>query len=521
MNELRSLLTLELRSLYGINRFRHTKDPRERNRYWLLTGVWMLVAAMVVFYVGGLVWGLCSLGLEELVPAYLVTVASMLILIFGIFSAGSRIFGQRGYDLLASLPVSAQSIVLSRFLTLYLEDLVFAGAVMLPGVAVYGVLVQPKPVFYAVALLGTALIPAIPLVISVLLGTAVLAISSRMKNKSLVQTVLMVALVLVILLGSFSLETVTQAQLAKLAQTVGALLEKIYLPGVWLGNAMSHGHLQGLLLFVLASVTVAALAVWLVSRNFHTIAHRLGSDSARHDYRMGTLQSRGLRKAMYLREAKRYFSSSIYVTNTIIGPILGTVLSVGICVTGLDGIQSTFPVDITGLLPFGVAAVFCTMTTTSVSISMEGKQMWTVKSLPIPVKIWLDSKILLNLSLMLPCYLVSAGALTLATRPNLVQTLWIFAVPAVMMLFSTVIGITVNLKFHSFDWEKEETVVKQSFSAMAGGFAGFLTAAAFGAAVFAVPSQYADLAKGLGCLLLVALTALLYRRNNQADMSKL
>ncbi len=525
MNEIRTLLALELRSLYGINKYCHTKDIKAKNRYRVLMAAWVILIFTVFAYVGGLIYGLCILGLNTIVPAYLTVLASLLILAFGLFTAGNRIFGQRGYDILMSMPVKPSSIVISRFLSLYAEDLLLTAAVMLPGVATYGYLQRPDFVFYLAAALGTLLIPAIPLVISTLLGTLILAVSARMKRKSMVQTVLMVLLVIGVLAGSFAMgnsaEKFTAEMFSRLAQTIASLLERIYLPAMWLNAAMVQASIAHLLLFALVSLGAMGVTVLVVAKNFCGIASRLQSFSAKHNYKIGSMESRGVLKALYIREAKRYFSSSIYVTNTILGPILGAVMAVALCVTGVDSIQNALPVDVKGILPFVFAAVFCMMTTTATAISMEGKQFWTVKSLPIPTKTLLDSKILLNLSLMLPFYIVSVVAMAIATKPNFLQLLWLLLLPGAIIVFVVVFGITVNLKFHSFDWEEEGTVVKQSLPAALGGFAGFFLSLILAGAVLAIPAQYGNLLRAAICLALFVATIWLYRRNNRVDLSAL
>ncbi len=526
MNEILLMTRLELGSLYGINRFLYTKDKKEKNRFWLQGCAWVLVIAMVAFYTGGLAWGLCFLGLGEIVPAYLTVLSSMLILAFGIFTAGSRIFGQRGYDILMSMPIKSRSIVAGRFLCLYAEDLLFTLVILLPGFAVYGICQQPGIGFYLLAALIALLIPGIPLVLSVLLGTVILAVSSRMKRRSLAQTLLSLALVVAVLAGSFGLtgvedSSISPEQLASLAQSISGLLGKIYSPAVWVGEALIHGSVAYLGLFCGVSVAAVAAALVAVSRFFQAISRGLRNVSARHDYKIGTMESRSLCKALWIREGKRYFSSSVYVTNTIIGPILGAIMAVALCVVGMDAVTGALgaSLDVPGLLPFAFSAVFCMMNTTCVSISMEGKEFWAIKSLPIPTKALLDSKVLLNLSLMAPFYLVSVVSMAIATRADWLQLVWLALIPAGISLFSVVLGITVNLRFRSFDWEKEETVVKQSLPAMLGGFAGFLLAVALGLLVSSVPAQYADGVKLIVCAALFLGTALLRINNNKTNLA--
>lgn len=526
MNELRALMLLELRSLYGFNKARYTKDRKERNRSRAMVLIWAFLGVLVFSYVAALVHGLWVLDMAEIVPDYLCMVASLLILGFGLFVAGNRIFGARGYDLLASSPITTYKLVLSRFLSLYVEDLVFAAAIFLPGLAVYGMHLRPAAGFYLAALVGMVLLPAIPLVISVLLGTLLMAISSRMKHKSAVQSALMVLFVIGVLLASFIGNTgdqqISQEQWATLAQSIGAMIGRVYPPAGWL-HAACQGSWLHLLLFIGVSLGAMAAMVWVVSARFHGIMRRLMSFSAKHSYRLKTMERRNLIKALYLREAKRYFASSIYVTNTIVGPIMGAMMAIALCVAGLESVQRAIPVplDIPGLLPYVFSAVFCMMTPASVSISMEGKQIWIVKSLPIPTKTWLDSKILLNLSLMLPFYVISEIAFVIGTKPDLGSLIWLLLVPASIMVLAVVLSIRVNLKLHSFDWEKEETVVKQSLPAMLGCFAGFLISAGLGLLVFLLPETARGLANGGVCLLLWAVTAVLYLGNNKVRIELL
>ncbi len=527
MNEIRFLTVLELRNLYSINKIRYTKDRKRKNQYRILTGVWIFLLLMVLGYVGGQVYGLCYLGLNEIVPSYLVAISSVLILVFGFFRAGATVFGSRGYDLLSSMPLKTGSIVISRFLGLYVEDLLLTALIFIPGFTVYGICVRPGMEFYLLILLCGVFVPAIPLVVSLLLGTLILAVSSRVRHKSLMQTALMLILVIAILVGSFTLpsaaENWTADYLASLADMVGKQIQSLYPPAHWISDTLMEGSWTGLVLFLSVSTAMMAVAIGTAAALFHTIIQGLQSHSASHNYRIQRLKSQSLLKALYLRELKRYFSSSIYVTNTIIGPILGCLMSLALLIAGPDSLDSLLPgmAELDTLIPFIYAAVSCLMNTTSVSISMEGRQFWIVKSLPVPVKTLFDSKLLLNLTLLLPSYVLSEVFLILALKPDLMELIPLLLIPLSMMLLSIVLGITVNLKLHSFDWEKEEQVVKQSAAAALGGMTVPLLCAAAGAVAFLLPDSL-QLPVNLGiCAVFLISALLLYRHNNRTVLSKL
>ncbi len=523
MRDVWSLTALELRSLYGLNKFRYTKDRKEKNRCSLVFGVLIFLIIMVFTYMGGLVYGLCTLNLSEIVPAYLIVLSSLLVIAFGLFSAGHTLLTNRGYEMLSAMPITPDSIVISRFLSLYVQELIPTLVILLPGGTVYAVLQKPGLAFYLTYLPAAMLIPLIPLVISALLGTLILAVSSRMKNKSLVQTVLSVVLVLGILAASFTVSgaTITPEALSQLAETLSDLFTRLYPPALWLTNTMLGRGITGLLLFATVSLGTAALFLWLLTRCFSGLIRGLYTVTARHRYEIGAMSRRSLLKALYLREVKRYFSSSIYVTNTVLGPILGCAFSGFLCFGGLEIITVSLPVDISGLLPVLVASVFCLMTTTATSISMEGKQFWVVQTLPIPAKALLDSKLLLNLTLILPCYVLSEIFLFLTLRPGFWELLWMLLLPAALILFSLVWGITVDLKLHRFDWEKEEQVVKQGASAALGGMAGSLLSILIAGLLLLVPPVLKNPIRALLAAALLLICGILYRRNSRTKLEAL
>lgn len=527
MRQIKHLTKLELCNLFGLNLFRFSKDRSARNRTKLLMGAWVFVIIMVACYVGGLSYGLSLLGMSEVIPAYLITIASLVMFFFGIFKAGSVIFARGGYDILCSLPVSQTAIVVSRYMRMYVENLLFGLVVMVPGMAVYGWFIRPEISFYLIGVLVLLMLPLLPITAAVIIGAAVTGISSRMKHKSLAGALLSVFVVLLVLLGTSKMavleDSVTSEMLTNFAETVYVLLKKIYAPAVWMGSAMVTGNLSVCIGCLVLSLSVFAVMTILVSAQFHSICRGLYSSFAKHDYQIGSMERQSVLTALYKRELKRYFASSVYVTNTIMGPILGMILAVSLLFVDIGPMLQSLPmeIDVMRVAPFLLAAVFTMMTTVSVSVSMEGKEWWIAKSLPLSTKSILDSKILLNLSLMLPFFLISELALTAALKPNLLELFCLIIIPAVIIVFACVYGITVNLHFPVLNWESDVTVVKQSGAAMLGGMGGFLVSLIGTAAVLVMPGQFADLLNAAVCAALMGMTVVLYQKNNRTDLREI
>lgn len=526
LSQVRILTRTKLHNFFGLNVLRFSRDKRVKRRAELLTVLYIFLAVILAVYVGALSYGLCLLSLEEVVPAYLITISSLLIFFFGIFKAGGTIFKKEGYDILSSLPVTQSAIVISRFLRLYMENLLFAFAVAAPGLAVYIWFVKPGGAFFLFGLWGILLVPALPIVGAILIGALITALASRMKYKSLVISGLSILAVLAIFLGSSRLSAmegeIDMEMLKNFSGVVFSVLERIYPPAVWLGRAMADMDLGKILLCTAAFAGICVAAIVLIASRFHGICRNLYGTSAKHNYQMRNLKKDSVRKALVIREIKRYFSSGTYVTNTIIGPVMGTIFAGAVLVTGMDRVKELFPVpvDIGAYIPFVLAGIFCMMNTTCVSVSMEGKNWWIVNSLPLSAKSVLDAKILMNLIVMLPFYLIAEVMLSIALRPALPDQIWLLLIPVVMILFSCVFGVTVNLHFPVFTWESEVSVVKQSAASMLGGLGGMLLAIAFIVVNTVVPGSSA-LLKAVCCIAALLVTAFLYRRNNRVNLQEL
>lgn len=501
-----------------------------------LGAVWLLLILMLFFYVGALAYGYIFMGLSEVLIMYLVAIAGLITFFFGMFKAGSVIFKKTSYDIICALPVSQTAIVVSRFLSMYLGNLLLALCVMLPGMAVYGYMLRPGACFYIMGIIGTLFIPLLPMTAAALSGALITAVSSRMKHKSLVSAGLSIALVLAVmalsaktteLAGLAEMNEMGEAAVLEMLQDMLQPLTKViaclYPPALWMGKAMTEGSILYAVLYFGVSVLFFVITIAIVSRFFKPICQRLYSTSAKHNYKMEKLDSSSVLSALFKKEWKRYFSSSIYVSNTIVGPILMVAFSAAVLVMGVENIDQTLPVPggVRGLIPFVMAVIGCMMTTTCTSVSLEGKNWWITTSLPISAKTLFDGKILFNLALFAPFYAVSEILLIIALRPSFMELLWLVLLPAAFLVFACVFGISMNLLFPVFDWETDVAIVKQSVSALAGGLGGAVLILLSAVPLVCFPQVPADVMKLVILCVTLAATAGLYYGNTKVKLYQL
>jgi ABC-2 type transport system permease protein len=100
--------------------------------------------------------------------------------------------------------------------------------------------------------------------------------------------------------------------------------------------------------------------------------------------------------------------------------------------------------------------------TTAFTPSLEGKNYWIVKSLPIKSKDLYRGKMLFNMYLTIPFTLFATITISFSAKASLASTLLYMVLGIVLCAFSTTWGSVCGIKFMRLDWENEVEVIKQS-----------------------------------------------------------
>ncbi len=482
IKQILTLSRVQLKNLFGINEMRYSKDKKKKATFSLLTVSYLLILLVVIAYVGSMSYAFHFMEMGEIVPMYLYTIISLVMLVLSFFKAGSVLFSMKSYDIMVSLPVTKSAILISRFVTMYVTNLLFSFIVMLPGLAVHIYFAKPGLSFYLISIPVVILAPMLPLTISSILGALIKGISSRMKRKSLVEVLLTTILVIAVMLGSVGMgeqaETMDLEAVKELLSMVTVELGGIFPPALWYHNALQGSLTQFLLLLALPTVIFLAF-VWILSKKFQEICTGLNATYAKHNYKLETLKAEHVLMALFKKESKLYFSSSLYVTNTIIGYILALLLAGAVAVMGIEPLAeymgATAYLPLVGqLLPFILSLPLCMTSASSCTISMEGKTFWQLQVLPVKAADIYKGKLLWNLALAAPFYLVCVILLLIGAKPDVMTALHYILLPLVFLLFTTVLGLAANLRFPVLNWDNEARVVKQSAAVLVSMLVGII-----------------------------------------------
>ena len=518
LRHIQILTSLQLCNLFGLNEIRHTKDTKRKQNFTLLSCAWILLIVMLIFYIAMMSTGLCILKMTEIIPTYLYMISSIIILFFSFFKAGSMIFQMKYFDMTISLPVSQTAIVISRFLSMYATNLLFCLMVMVPGSIVYLMHASMTLNFLGTMIFGTLILPMLPMTLSTALGALFTGIGSQMKHKNLAIAVLTIVFAAIILAGSMifgsTVEELTPEMLQNLVEIINEQVGRIYPPALWFGTSATTGHVLPFIGLLILSLLAFALTVSIVSHHFLNICHALNTSSAKNNYTMESLQTSSILKSLCIRELKRYAASSVYLSNTIIGYILMLILPFALLFTDITVIESSlgFPGIVSLALPFLLGMVAAMAPMTSCSISMEGKHWWLMQTLPVSNKIIVKSKILTNLIVAAPFYLIAIILSIIAIRPSIMNILWLILIPAVYILFSSITGLAVNMRFPVLNWSNEAQVVKQSAAVLVTMLIDAVVSLPPIVLLIISGHKFQSLITGFVCILLILLSFIIYHR---------
>ncbi|WP_270304012.1 putative ABC transporter permease subunit, partial [Terrisporobacter petrolearius] len=272
----------------------------------------------------------------------------------------------------------------------------------------------------------------------------------------------------IILLLSFNLQNVMMSLIQNSSSIIEAT-QKLYIPAYYFVDALKNDNIGSLLTFVLISIVPTVLFVYIFANNFNKINSKLSETYKTNNYKFKGLKSSKPVIALLKKEFKRYFSSTIYVMNTFVGMIMLFIFTVAIVVIGYDKIAQILEIAVVKemivLQIIGITLFCIIMTnTTCVSISLEGKNLWILKSSPIKEMDIFKSKILLNIILTMPIAIICFMTLSFRLGFDIKSTALVILTIILISIFSATLGIFINLLYPKMDFTSDVAVVKRGAS---------------------------------------------------------
>lgn len=474
---------------YFVNR--KTGKPRSKGG---IVGMFVMFAVIMLFLFA-MFFGMSILLGEQLFEMkmewlYYVLMGTVAILLgtFGsVFNTYSTLYLSKDNELLLSMPIPPSKILFTRMTLVYGLSLLYSGCVWIPACICGWILSGVTAVMVVYQILLIFLIALFVSVVTCILGWLVALVATRVKNKSFA----VMAASLVFFGGYYYVCFHMVDLIQKLLMNVEALGEGIR---VWanvlyqLGQAAA-GSTSSMLIFTGVTLGLFGLCYSILSRTFLRIAIK-SQGSAKRTGKV-SVKTSGLSAALLKRELRRFISSPTYMLNSGLGLVLLPLLVVYALIRRdamqniIDVVVSTVPFA-SAVLPMVIVILVGFLVgmnaISTPSVSLEGKTLWILHTLPVSgrqvLRAKLELHVLLNLVPMLLAVVVLGWCMGLQAA-----TIALCCLLFVMLnWFFGAFGLVMGVLRPNLQWTNETMVIKQSLNVFIAVILAFLVplAVAFG-----------------------------------------
>lgn len=390
--------------------------------------------------------------------------------LFGFFQAQGYLFQYKDFDLLGTLPISQKVIVAAKLTMMLVFVFLFATIMVLPTYGVWWYLTNPS-IFQLFLFIPMYLVTPIPLM---LLGSFISywirKLTQRFIQANVLQTIFSMLFIISFALFSYGMNQWGPSP-------VLAWFESIDVFGVWFVDSITTLAVLPFLGFMGIHGLIVFGFIWFMSQPLFTL-NQQRTLAPKIEHKKIPLKTKSVYRHLLVKEWRRFIGTSIYFINTGFGLVLliGATLVALFFPNLVRDLNRTL--TLIGIHPiwliFVVVGFSLSMVhTPAVSLSLEGKNLAILKTLPIPALTIFKAKIGFNLWLTLPVVMFA----TLIAIPIFSLT-WIESILVVMLLVLLAILLSIyflylNVFFPRFDYHHEVEVVKQSLAALLAIFGGF------------------------------------------------
>ncbi len=387
--------------------------------------------------------------------------------IFGsVFSTYSSLYMAKDNDLLLSMPIPVRYILLSRLMGVFLTSLLYTVIVLIPMTIMY-LLAAPisfksiiGPIVFSIDIL------LLVFILSTALGWVVAKISTKMKNKSMMTTVIAllgVGLYYVVYFRIFrSIESfILNIQSAEIDVHGGMSI--IYNFGL-----TGCGAFVPMIVTTIVVIAALVLVFIILSRTFIKIV-TTKTGSSKIKYREKKVQARSVGKALLFKELTHLKSSSGYMLNCALGTLLMPIAAIALLVKGsflyevLNDVFGNMNGAL-GIMALGLISMMTSMNDISApSVSLEGKALWISKTIPIASLQFIKAKMWNHVVLTLPPALFIALVISFVLRVGLLAGVLLVLCTAATCFVQAMYGLFINIKRPNLNWTSEIVVIKQGF----------------------------------------------------------
>ncbi|MFW6319019.1 MAG: hypothetical protein ACOC1L_02425 [Bacillota bacterium] len=420
-----------------------------------------------------------NMGLETLLLNFLFTYVMGLSILFVFVRASGYLFYYKDFDLLAPLPLTPKTLFTAKLtvmmILIYLSAFLFTSPIAFSYFywADWSLL---SLLYFIIAFLT---LPLIPIIVVTFVAYLIAKVTAKLRYAKLINLALMLILFIGSMVFMFAISSTGDANPLLGQQDFMSNIERYYPPLQWFVSAVHGQSALSLMWLILFNVIPFVLFIICAPSIVHKL-NQAGIRSTTHSLKKHVVfKHRSVMHTLIIKEFKKLYNVPIYAFNAGLGPLILILLPIASVVfrssieeAMINLTQISMGLDMTILLIFAFSISMAY--TSAISLSLEGKNFWIIKSLPLSAKTIIGSKILFNIILTVPLAIIGLLILLVTLNLSFLHVLAMMVGLTVFALLTSTLNALFNLLLPKLDFKNEVEVIKQSISALLGIFSGFI-----------------------------------------------
>lgn len=406
----------------------------------------------------------------------LMGISAMTLGVFGsVFNTYTSLYRAKDNDLMLSMPIPIKSILLARLSGVYAIGLMYEVLVMVPVIIVYFVNAKFSLLSLIFSILITFVLSVLVLSISCILGWVVALVSSKLHNQKILTVFLSLGFIAVYYYICGSASTFLQKLLLDPSST-GQKVKGFMYPLYQMGRA-AEGDVMAMLIFVAIVAAFFAVCYLVLLRSFLRLAtSNIGAKKVKYVEKKG--KARSIKSALLTRELKRFTGSTNYMLNCGLGIAFMPIGAAILVFKKTELVMLMSLIGDEGIIALIATAAICLIASmndiTAPSVSLEGKNIWIMQSMPVDAWEVLKAKINLHQILTLtPAAIVAAAIIYVTQFESGLCTAGMLIASIFYIKFMAAFGLILNLKMPNLKWTNEIVPIKQSACVTVALFGGW------------------------------------------------
>lgn len=415
-------------------------------------------------------------------------------MVFGIMVIFSVLFFSSDRDHLVTLPIPAHHLMIAKFLYAYFAESimefmvlisVFIGYFIAVGINI-GLGTALHPVSIISSLIGTFMIPLVPMIYCALFSLILMAVLKGVKNVKIFYRLSTIFLLIFAGIFLYSLRGLGEINVANYVESLGSgdnlflrTLNVIFFPVVWLCDAVSHGSIIYLLIYLVANAALLVI-LFLIGKALYQeglyTAASLGSSKKAEiqskDIKMESQFVSCLKKELRVILRTRAFSGNTAYIN-ILWPA-GTFFLFYMMRANENMVQFINEYMaayeraemIIVMIVISVAFIASALNSlASTAFTREGQHLALVKYIPVPYSTQIYAKAFVSFMFTFPALLLTDIIMCVFLHASVIKCI----LYAVLMLLAHIIAIVIGMYLDSMSpyvtWDDEYSALRGNLNA--------------------------------------------------------